>query len=81
MEHIDAKMFRDEVRMILQDAVSGDYANYILDSENADRRTFIDDVQTEVEETSGWMDEGIYNDSDIRYAIGRVFMRRLDIIV
>ena len=79
MEHLDARTFRIDVERILRGAVSSDYAGYILDSENPACETFIEAIQRDVEATSSWENEGIYTDDDIRLAIGRVLMTRLDI--
>ena len=78
-EHINERTFRIEAERILRSAVSDEYAGHILDSENAAMESFVDAVRENVEETSGWEDEGIYTDDDIRLAIGRVLMTRLDI--
>lgn len=75
---------RKEIEMlvykIMTDTTSSDYARYILEHMKK-RRTFMDDVIDDVMCASAWNDEGYYNDDDIRLAIGRVFMERLNIQV
>ena len=66
--------FADEMRNILSKSVGKDYARYF-----SDNRNFVLDVKSDVEETSAWHDEGFYTDDDIRYAIGRVLLKRIGI--
>ena len=74
----EKKVIETEIRMVMQNAVSSDYARYILEHKKK-RRTFMDDVIDDVLCSSAWEDEGYYNDDDIRLAIGRVMMDRLGI--
>ena len=73
---------RKEIEMlvykIVTDATSSDYARYILEHMKK-RRTSLDDAIDDVMCASAWNDEGYYNNDDIRLAIGRVFMERLNI--
>lgn len=72
---------RKEIEMlvykIMTDATSSDCARCILEHMKK-RRTFMDDVIDDVMCASAWNDEGYYNNDDIRLAIGRVFMERLN---
>lgn len=78
MSKEEKKVIETEIRMVMQNAVSSDYARYILEHKKK-RRTFMDDVIDDVLCSSAWEDEGYYNDDDIRLAIGRVMMDRLGI--
>lgn len=66
--------FMQEMRTILASATGSDYAYYLAGNDE-----FANDVKSNVEETSGWRDEGYYTDDDIRLAIGRVLLDYLDI--
>ena len=78
MEKEDKKIIENKIRVILQNAVSSEYARCILEHEKA-KSTFIDDVIDDVMLTSAWGEERCYNDDDIRLSIGRIFMERLGI--
>ena len=63
---------------MLESAVSDEYANQILESENEQTgKTLMDDIIQNVLDTSGWEESRSYNDSDVRYAIGRELIYRL----
>lgn len=79
MSKEDRKIIENEITQIMRSAVSSDYARYILEEECEDGFTFMDDVIADVITSSAWEDEGDYNDDDIRLAIGRVFMSRMEI--
>lgn len=79
MKEINTKDFRREVDEILRSAVSTEYVSDILNSEDESGVTFLDEVKSDVEETSAWEEEGYYNDDDIRLAIGRTLLSRLGI--
>lgn len=81
MNKEEKEIIENEVRMIMQKSISSDYTRYILEHENENDKTFMEDVIDDVLETSAWEDEGCYNDDDIRLAIGRIFMERLGIEV
>ena len=81
MNKEEKKIIENEIRMIMQKSVSSDYARYILEHENENDKTFMEDVIDDVIETSAWEDEGYYNEDDISLAIGRIFMERLGIEV
>ena len=69
-----------EITAILRSATSDEYAGLILDHISQETgNTFLGDVIGDVVETSGLRDDGIYNEDDIRLAIGRVFLERLGI--
>ena len=53
---------------ILTDSVSDCYSHYIIDD-------IIDDVVDDVEEAA----DGNWNEDDVRFAIGRVLMKRLNL--
>ena len=66
-------------------AVSSEYVRFILEHTEEDEygkkigNTFMEDVIDDVMCASALDDEGYYNDDDIRLAIGRVLMDRLEI--
>ena len=81
MNKENKKIIENEIRMIMQNAVSSEYARYILEDkgEDGEENSFMEDVIDDVMCASAWDEEGYYNDDDIRLAIGRVFMDRLGI--
>lgn len=80
MNKKDKKIIENEIRMIMKNAVSSEYARYILEHENEETAsTFMEDVIEDVMCSSAWDDEGYYNDDDIKLAIGRVLINRLGI--
>ena len=82
MNKEEKKIIENEITMIMYNAVSSEYARYILEHENEEtENTFMDDVIDDVMCASAWDEEGYYNDDDIRLAIGRIFMERLGIEV
>ena len=80
MNEVQKKEIKMLINKIMIDAVSSDYASYILEHTKK-RKTFVDDVIEDVMCASAWEEEGYYNDDDIRLAIGRVLMERLKIEV
>lgn len=81
MNNEEKKLIEHRITMILMNAVSSEYTRDILEHENEQQDTFMEDVVEDVMCASGWDEEGYYNDDDIRLAIGRVFMERLNIEV
>lgn len=80
MNSFEKNKIEKEVRNILENSVSDEYADCILDDyDSKTDKTFLEAVVKDVMETSAWNDIGYYNNSDIRYAIGRVFMARMGI--
>lgn len=79
MTNKERKTIETEIRKIFSKGVSDEYSRYILESEDADGVSFMDDVVEDVMCASAWDDEGYYNSDDIVLAIGRVLMDRLDI--
>ena len=85
MNKEEKKIIENEIRMIMQNAVSSEYARYILEHTEKDEdyeeigNTFMEDVIEDVMCSSAWDEEGYYNDDDIRLSIGRVLIDRLDI--
>ena len=76
----EKKIIENKIRMIIQSAVSSEYARYILEHENEEtENTFMDDVIEDVMCASAWDEEGYYNNDDIRLSIGRVLIDRLGI--
>ena len=76
----EKKIIENKIRMIIQSAVSSEYARYILEHENEEtENTFMDDVIEDVMCASAWDKEGHYNNDDIRLSIGRVLIDRLGI--
>ena len=80
MTKTERKELEFEITEILQNAVSDEYARTILEYEdNITGNTFMDDIIDNIIETSAWEDEGYYNSSDIKFAIGRILIARLGI--
>lgn len=74
MKSINCRVFLEEMKSILASCVGSDYAELIASDDD-----FYSSVKQDVEETSAWRDEGYYNDDDIRLAIGRVIVKKLNI--
>lgn len=73
------KELKNDIVNIMNRAISSEYVNKILNQyDYISDETFIDAVIKNVLETSAWEDEGYYNDDDIRLAIGRELVARLD---
>lgn len=77
---------RKEIEMlvykIMMGATSSEYARHILEKEDGwTEISIMQDIIENVMETSAWNDEGYYSEDDIRLAIGRVLMERLEIEV
>lgn len=69
-----------EITTTLRKSVSDDYTSDILSSmsiENNDKRTLMDDIVDDIVLTSGYAEDGHYNEDDIKLAIGRVLKIRL----
>lgn len=66
--------FLQDLKEVLIQAVSSDYVDRII--ENFEFFRF---VYEDVEATSGWCDDGHYNEDDIRLAIGRFLCDKLDL--
>ena len=80
MNKEEKKIIENEIRRIMQNAVSSDYVRYILEHENEEtENTFMDDVIEDVMCASAWDEEGYYNNDDIRLSIGRILMERMGI--
>lgn len=75
----ERKEIESYITKIMADATGWEYARYILEHESEDEFTFMDDVIADVITSSAWEDDGDYSDDDIRLAIGRVFMSRMEI--
>ena len=67
-------VLRREVEAVLRRAVGDDYVCRVLDSETGDGKTIFDDIMEDIELSSGWNDDGCYNEDDIRLSIGRVLL-------
>lgn len=66
------------IEQLMQNSISDDYVGNIMQSVQ-NNETFVEAVIDDVIECSAWSDEGYYNDDDIRLAIGRVLISRLEI--
>jgi len=73
-KHINKKLFLKDLKWVLRPCVGSNYADCIASDED-----FFNDVIRDVEETSAWEDEGCYNEDDVRLAVGRVLIERLNI--
>lgn len=68
------------ITSILSNAVTSDYAIYMLEEyDECTENTLMEDIIKNVLSTSSWEDEGYYNEDDIRLAIGRELIARLDV--
>ena len=82
MTKIKRKEIEFEISEILQNTVSDEYSKYILEQkDDITGNTFMEDIVKNVMETSSWENEGYYNSSDIKFAIGRELMARLGISI
>ena len=79
MSKEEFKLISYEITGIMTIATSDEYARYILEHEDENGTSLMEDVIQNVLETSAWEDEGYYNEYDIRLAIGRELMVRLGI--
>ena len=70
MKHIPFEELSPIVREFLAPAVSDEYARKIAENETE----FLSRVREDIETASAWSDEEYYNDSDVRYAIGRIIL-------
>lgn len=64
---------RQDIKRILILSVSDDYIKNILD-------VIEDDIIRDVVECSSYEDDGLYTEDDIKLAIGRVLMNRINIL-
>ena len=80
MSKEERKQIERLITRIFRDAVTDDYARYMLESEDeCTENTMMEDIIDDVLEMSAWEDEGYYNEDDIRLAIGRELMNRLGV--
>ena len=79
MSKEELKLISYEITGIMTIATSDEYARYILEHEDENGTSLMEDIIQNVLETSAWEDEGYYNEYDIRLAIGRELMSRLGI--
>lgn len=68
-----------DIELLLQHAVSHDYAQVILNHKGEADETILDAIMQDVLDCSAWEESGYYNESDVRFAIGRVLMERIGI--
>lgn len=70
---------QNDIKKVLSYSISKDYIQAFLEiSEENSGSTLIDKIADNVFETSAWTDEGIWSNDDIRMAIGRVLLSRLN---
>ena len=81
MNSQERKQIEHEVTEVMRNSASDEYARYILEHEDENGTSLMEDIIQNVLETSAWEDEGYYNEYDIRLAIGRELMSRLGIEV
>ena len=74
---IQEKKFRLETERVMRKSIGSDYVGVILDRETGSGDTIFELIKEDVEETSAWEDEGVYNEDDIKLAIGRVLSERM----
>lgn len=85
-ERIMHKEVQDEliydIQCLMKEAVSDEYYLTILNSHDGAggcTGSILSEIVEDVLECSGWKENGCYSESDVRYAIGRVLMRRIGI--
>lgn len=76
----EIKEIKTNIHFILAKAVSEDYAKDILEREDdtAFCKTIEDEIIEDIITSSAWEEESYYNDDDIKLAIGRVLISKLD---
>jgi hypothetical protein len=80
MDKTERKQIEWLVSWVMTKSISNDYVRHILEHTNEETgKTLMDEVIDNVMETSAWEDEGHYNEDDVRLAIGRVLVERLEI--
>ena len=79
MSEIGKNILRAEFFRMLTSTVDDECARRILDSENKDGETFIDNAIEDFLGASDFQEKGRWNDDDIRLSIGRVLKERLNI--
>lgn len=67
--------FSIDMKNILSKAIGEERARFFVNH----MVKFVYEVKEDVEECSAWRDEGIYNDDDVRLAIGRILFDYLHI--
>ena len=77
----DRMYLQATILYILSQSMDDDMAIRVADTKDRRGITFMDAVIKDVAETSAWEAEGVYNDDDIRLAVGRVFADRLGVKV
>ena len=60
-------------------SMDDDAAIKVADSKMKNGETVMEAVMDDIKTSSAWEDDGHYNDDDVRLAIGRVLMARLNI--
>lgn len=76
----DRDLAERDIRKIVGECVSSEYRSYILDYPFKDtNKSIMDMIIEDIEESSRYQFEGDYTDEDIRLAIGRVFMKQMNI--
>ena len=75
------KCVEAEIRVILAESVTYEYAEHILSSEFEDGQSVMDEIIQNIMETSAWEDTGFYSEDDARLAIGRTIMMKMNINV
>lgn len=74
MNTAEVEQVRFWVWQNLIEAIDSDYVDRMINNE-----IFIGDVCADIELTSGWSEEGLFNESDVRMALGRVLCDYLGI--
>lgn len=65
---------REDVKAYISGAIGCEYFKELP-------KTFVESVVRDVVLTSGFEDDGIYNDSDIRFAFGRMLLEKCGVLV
>lgn len=76
----EKEKIESEITEILQNAVSNKYAKNILElKDDTTGNTLMNDIIKNIVQTAAWSYEKYYNDIDLKLAIGKELLTRLDI--
>lgn len=82
---IPLRDIQHEAALLLEVAMGNEYAAKLVTTVSTDDpyqdeyNAFVHELRNDVEESSAWNDNGVYNLDDVRLAIGRVLLRKFKI--
>lgn len=75
----EKEKIESEITEILQNAVSNKYTKNILElKDDTTGNTLMDDIVKNIVQTAAWSYEKYYNDIDLKLAIGKELLTRLN---